>query len=1101
MGTTKKYWTGFDELKDPDFVNSQAKNEFTEEIPVDKFLGDEKLESSSTSRRDFLKYLGFSVTAASLAACETPVYKAVPYVVKPDEITPGVANWYSSTYFDGRDYCSVIVKTREGRPIKIEGNTLSPVTKGGTSARVQASVLSLYDSARITGPYAKGAPSTWASVDKAIGAELGKVVAAGKGIRILTSTIISPSTHAVIADFMAKYPNSKHVTYDPVSHSAIRKAHGGTLPTFSFDKANVIVSIGCDFLINWVAPIEHAKQYGITRKLNKDKKEMSKHYQFESIMSTTGSNADIRIPVKPSQLGVVAVALHNAVAGASNPAAGLPADVTARIAEAAKMLTASKGKALVVAGSNDVAVQTVVNAINQAIGSYGSTIDTNASSNLFQGDDEAFASLVSEMNSGAVGALLVHNVNPVYSAPGNLKFAEAYKKVGLIVSFADRIDETAATAHYVCPDNHYLESWNDASPVKGHYSLTQPAISQLFAKPRHEGTRQMQDTLLLWAGANMDYYHYIQKHWETKIFPGSGQGSFKSFWNQSLHDGVAMAGGTTLTLAASEEKKDTKNTAKPAAEDKVAEPTSTGASMDVTAAAQAIAGVKASGWEISLYEKAGVGNGNNANNPWLQELPDPISRVTWDNYITMNPADMLEEDGETERYSLLRRGNHEGSVVTIGLGNQSITAPIYPSPGQARGTIGLALGYGRTMAGKVANNVGVNAYPFVQWNDKSKTFVYDASNVSSAASEEKHDFASVQSHHTLMDRHEVFRETTLPEYQADPRSGNPAFTLPYQGKETPIAQLNLWDNFEKPNHRWGMTIDLNSCIGCGSCVVSCHIENNVPVVGKTEVMRSRDMHWLRIDRYFSSDMSKIKAHEEGLGKIEMYTKMEDASAISPQVVFQPMLCQHCNHAPCETVCPVLATNHSNEGQNQMVYNRCVGTRYCANNCPYKVRRFNWFNYIANPDFADVNPAQDELGKMVLNPDVVVRSRGVMEKCTLCLQRTQEAKLNAKKQQRKLRDGEAVTACAQACPTNAIIFGDLNDETSVVSDSRKNERTYFALEQVGTQPSLAYLTKVRNVAAGESTFDVISKMKKSHGGHEEKHEEQHEEKHETKEKHS
>ena len=1088
MGTTKKYWTGFDELKDPDFANSNAQKEFAEELPVEKFLADENLDSSSTSRRDFLKFLGFSVTAATLAACETPVHKAVPYVIKPEEITPGIANWYASTYFDGRDYCPVIVKTREGRPIKIEGNTLS-YYKGATNARVQASVLSLYDSTRLKEPKAKGAPSTWASIDKAIAGAL----ATAKNIRILTSTIISPSTQAVIAEFAAKYPGTKVVTYDAVSHSAIRKSHGGIIPSYNFDKATTIVGIGCDFLLNWVSPIEHARQYGITRKLGKEKKDMSRHYQFESVMSLTGSNADVRVPVKPSQLGAVAVALHNAVAGTSHPT-NLPADVTKRIAEVAQALTAAKGKSLVVCGVNDIAVQTVVNGINQALTNYGATIDTANSSNLFQGDDMSFSELVKEMASKSVDVLITYNVNPVYTAPASMKFADAYKNVKTKISFADREDETASLADYICPDHHYLESWGDANPKKGQYSLIQPAITPLFARPRHEGTRAAQETLLKWAGNNSDYYTYLQKYWEKNIYPTAGSGGmFKAFWNQSLHDGIVAAAGTTVAAPAENNAANDKKPEAVAAEAPATPAAATG-SMSVADAATQIAAIKGGGTEVFLYEKAGVGMGNQANNPWLQELPDPVSRVTWDNYVTMNPADMQDEGGN-EKYSMLLGGNVSGSVIALTAGGVTMNVPVYPSPGQARGTVGLAVGYGRTKAGKAADNVGVNAYTMVQF--VNGTFQYAIAGGSIADTAEKHDFASVQSHHTLMDRHEVFRETTFAEYAKDPKAGNPAFVLPYEGKETAVADLNLWDNHAKPNHRWGMTIDLNSCIGCGACVVSCHIENNVPVVGKKEVMRSRDMHWLRIDRYYSSDTTKKNAKEEGKGKIDMYLDMEKPTADNPQVVFQPMLCQHCNHAPCETVCPVLATNHSTEGHNQMIYNRCVGTRYCANNCPYKVRRFNWFNYIENDNFANVNPAQDDLGKMVLNPDVVVRSRGVMEKCTFCVQRTQEAKLNAKKQQRTLRDGEALTACAQACPTNAITFGDLNDKDSAVSQTRLNERSYFCLEQVGTQPSVSYLTKVRN--AGESKFDVAGEKQRAkakreagggvHGKHEEaKHEE-------------
>ena len=1041
MSTTKKYWKGLEELKNsPEFVSS-AQNEFAENVPVEKFLGDGSLEDTSTSRRDFLKFVGFSVTAASLAACETPVTKAIPYVVKPEEITPGVSNWYASTYYDGNDYCSILVKTREGRPIKIEGNKLSPITKGGTNARVQASVLSLYDKTRLTGPLAKNAPSTWASVDKEIGAKLNDIVAKGGNIRILSSTIISPSTKKAIGEFTAKYPNTKHVSYDAVSYSGIIKANQNSfgkavIPSYNFDKANVIVSIGADFLSSWLSPIEASTQYAKNRKVSKEKKQMSKHIQFESILSLTGSNADERIQVKPSQYGAVAVNLYNALGGSlsSSPVAG--ADKA--IASAAKMLMAGKGSALVVCGSNDPAVQMVVNAINEKIGSYGSTIDLDTPSNLYQGNDEDFVALVNEMKDGKVAALFTYNTNPAYTAPAALDFANAYKKVGLKVSFADRADETAVWADYVCPDHHYLESWNDFNPRKGHYSLAQPAIAPLFSKPRHEGTRAAQENFLKWAGNNTDYLTYMQKNWEA--MPGAQTGSmFTSFWNQSLHDGVAVAAGASTEATAT--------TAQPAAE---------GSKIDLNSAASTIASTKGGAWELCLYEKAGIGNGTQANNPWLQELPDPISKVTWDNYITMSPVDM-----EKAGYSQLKRGDNEGNVVELSVGNVTVKAPVYPAPGQTPGTIGLALGYGRTHAGRLSHVdsgvIGVNAYKFVQW--KNNTMQYSVGDVKIADTIERHPFASAQTHHTMMGR-AIVKETTLAHYTKDEAAGNPPLVMPFEGKPTPVSELNLWDNFAKPGHRWGLSIDLNSCIGCGACVIGCNAENNIPVVGKEEVMRSREMHWIRIDRYYTSDMTEERAEKEGKGSIDMFLDMEAPSA-NPKVVFQPVMCQHCNHAPCETVCPVLATNHSNDGLNQMTYNRCIGTRYCANNCPYKVRRFNWFNYSGNPDFANVNPAQDDLGRMVLNPDVVVRSRGVMEKCTMCVQRVQEGKLNAKNQSRKLKDGEIQTACAQACPTNAIIFGDLNDEMSEIAQLRKDQRSYFLLEEVGTQPSVAYLTKVRN----------------------------------------
>jgi MoCo/4Fe-4S cofactor protein with predicted Tat translocation signal len=1050
MSTTKKYWKGLDELSNsPEFISS-AQNEFAENIPVEKFLGESALEDSSTSRRDFLKFLGFSVTAATLASCETPVTKAIPYVVKPEEVTPGVANWYASSYYDGNDYCSILVKTREGRPIKIEGNSLSMITKGGTNARVQASVLSLYDNARITGPYAKKQPTTWSQADREIGSKLNEIVAKGGSIRILSSTIISPSTKRAMAEFMAKYPNTKHVTVDAVSYYGIQKANKDSfgkavIPTYNFDKANVIVSLGADFLVNWLSPIEAAKQYVKNRKVGKERKEMSKHIQFESVMTVTGSNADDRYLVKPSQLGTVAVALYNAIGGGSLPVGSL-GTLDKAIANTARALMAAKGKALVVCGSNDPSVQMVVNAINEKLGSYGEIIDLNNPSNLHQGNDEEFVALVNEMKDGKVNALFTYNVNPVYTSAAGLGFADAYKKVDLKVSLADRLDETASWADYVCPDNHYLESWNDHNPRAGHYSFCQPAISPLFAQPRYEGTRQAQESFLKWSGNNTDFHSYMQKALEGMGVHGTGM--FSSFWNQSLHDGVATSGSS---MAAEVKEGSAAATFEPVAVASTASP-----AMDLSGAAKNISNAKTGQWELCLYEKTSLGNGNQANNPWLQELPDPISKVTWDNYITMSPIDM-----EKAGYSQLKRGDNEGNMVNLTVSGVTVKVPVYPAPGQTPGTIGLALGYGRTHAGRLSHQdsgvIGVNAYPFIRWENNA--FQYDTADVKLADIADMHPFASTQTHNTMMGR-AIVKETTLDKYIKDPSSANPPMMLHFEGEETAVAKLNLWDNFSKPDHRWGMSIDLNSCIGCGACVVSCNAENNVPVVGKEEVMRSREMHWIRIDRYFTSDMTEEKAEKEGKGSITMFLEMEAASA-NPKVVFQPVMCQHCNHAPCETVCPVLATSHSNDGLNQMIYNRCIGTRYCANNCPYKVRRFNWFNYSGNTDFANVNPAQDDLARMVLNPDVVVRSRGVMEKCTLCVQRIQEGKLNAKKELRKVKDGEIQTACAQACPTNAIIFGDLNDKTSEISKLREDERNYFLLEEVGIQPSVAYLTKVRN----------------------------------------
>ena len=1071
---TKKYWKGLEELKNsPEFVKN-ANNEFAEQVSVEAFLGDNNLAvNTGTDRRDFLKFLGFSLVAASLAACETPVNTAIPYVVKPEEITPGVANWYASTYFDGRDYASILVKTREGRPIKISGNPISKVTNGATNARIQASVLSLYDSSRLQGPTINGKADTWSNVDKEIAQKLAAITNKAGSIRILSSTVISPSTKSVIADFTAKYPSTKHITYDAISYAGITNANAkvfgqAIIPSYKFENAQVIVSIGADFLVNWIE--NFSMPYAKNRKVSKDKKEMSKHYQFESNLSLSGANADERIPVKVSEHGKVAVNLYNEIARLAGiqsiPSTKLPCD--AIIKKVASDLYNNKGKSLVVCGSNDTNLQLIIIEINTLLGSYGKTIDMETPNYLNQSNDKEFADLTSEMEAGKIDAIITYNTNPVYTAPGSLKFAEAYNKVPLRISFADRADETAALANYICPDHHYLESWNDFNPKKAHYSLSQPTIRPLFSAV-DSGTRQAQETLLKWSGSSVAYYAYIQKIWADKVYPMQGKYMvFSEFWNNSLHDGAIEVGNGLEALPSNTKDKSQQPIVEIKEEKKLPE------QINLKEIASKINSLNSSEIELALYEKVGMGNGIQANNPWLQELPDPISKITWDNYVTMSPVEMKQRG-----YKLMERQDREASVVSITVNGTSIELPVIPQPGQALGTIGIAVGYGREKAGKLSLQtgtiIGKNAFPFISMLDG--TFNYSAFDVKIENTNKTTEIAGTQVHHTLMAR-EIVKETTLEKYLKDPKSGNKDEMLITHAGPKKAATIDLWDEHEKLGHKWGMTIDLNSCIGCGSCVIACGAENNVAVVGKDQVMKTREMQWIRIDRYYSSDMNKDIASEVGEGAIDMYLDMENPSTANPKVVFQPMMCQHCSHAPCETVCPVLATNHSSDGLNHMTYNRCVGTRYCANNCPYKVRRFNWFNYNENKDFT-FNPSQDDLGRMVLNPDVVVRSRGVMEKCSMCVQRIQKGKLDAKTAERKLVDGDINTACAEACPANAILFGDVNDPSSEISLLRKreeNERNYFILEELGVKPSVSYLTKVRN--CDETIEEGKSNKKKS-----------------------
>jgi Fe-S-cluster-containing dehydrogenase component len=762
------------------------------------------------------------------------------------------------------------------------------------------------------------------------------------------------------------------------------------------------VSIGADFLGTWVAPIPFAKQYIQNRKITAENSNMSRHYQFETIMSLTGANADVRVPIKPSEELAIVTALYN---GLSGQGVSAPANMDKKALEnAIRDLRANNGRALVVSGSNDPAVQTLVTAINNSIGANGATIDSASPYLVKQGNDAQMLRLIEEMNNGSVGAVFFYNANPAYDHPLADRVKTGLAKVALKVSFAERVEETAALVDYVAPDNHYLESWNDYEPKRGFLSLAQPVISPIFM------TRQMQDSLLAWSGNNTSFYDYLRANWK-------GAAGSNDQWEKVVHDGVLEGGAGMLTV----------NTAA----------ASTMTAADVAGRAPRTA--QGGSIEAVVYEKVGIGTGSEANNPWLQEMADPITKATWDNYVTMSRR-MAEELGVTQ-----------GNVVKVTFaGNKSLELPALVQPGQAQGTIGIAMGYGREVdAMPVARGRGANAFPVATVADNAILFTGAVQLEKTGSTVE---IAQTQTHHTIMDRI-VVQENTLANYKANPKDVTKYVRIAtHEGPAKPAA-ISLWDDYEYKNHHWGMVIDLNSCIGCGACTVSCQAENNIPVVGKEEVLMRREMHWMRIDRYYSA-----VEHEE-----KDYKTMEDP-AENPSVIFQPMMCQHCNHAPCETVCPVAATMHSSEGINQMAYNRCVGTRYCANNCPYKVRRFNWFAYTNNDKF-DYNMNND-LGKMVLNPDVTVRSRGVMEKCSFCVQRIQLGKLEAKRESRRPVDGEIVTACAQSCPTDAIIFGDMLDPESRISKTlvrERGERAFHVLEELNVQPNVTYLTKIRNLA--------------------------------------
>lgn len=1014
--TKKQYWKGLEELtKNPEF-EKHADKEFPEYLPIS-----DDTEGSGASRRDFLKLMGFGVAAASLAACETPVRKAIPYLNKPVDVDPGVPNYYASSYVNGNEYCSVVVKTREGRPIKIDGNKLSSVSGGGTSSQAQASVLSLYDKERLQGPELNGQSVSWDDLDK----EVTKQLAGASRIALVSSSVFSPSTLAAIDALKAKYAGIEHIQYDQVSFSgalaANEKSFGQrAIPSYDFSKADTIVSFDADFLGNWLNHTLHSKQFAQTRRLNDKKKTMSRLYSFESNLSLTGSNADYRSAIKPSQQAAYIANLYNILAtkaGAATVSAPKIGD-TAVLTKAANDLWSSKSKSLVVSGSNDENVQMLVNGINDLLGCYGTTIDMASAVNTRKGDDKAMVNFIKDLNAGNIDGVLFFNSNPVYDHAMGAQIATGLKKAKFSLSTSDRKDETTSLVSAIAPDNHFLESWNDFEPVTGKLSLSQPTISNLF------NTRQAGQSFLAWSGSTESYFDFVKARWTANT-----TGDKQTFWDSTLQDGVleTEASQDTYTFAG-----------------------------DVAVAAAAIK-TNGTGVELVMYEKTAIGNGSMANNPWLQETPDPITKAVWDNYLTISPK-MAQDLG-------LKLGDMTTQLVTLTVGNQTVKVPAMVQPGQANDTVGLAIGYGRTSAGKVANKVGVNAYPLIDYKSGLQNKAV-TTGVSVTLSGEEYKIAQTQTHHTYMGRDNVIQESILSKYQKDPSAGRdfPMITT-YSGKTKP-GNVSLWSGHEYPNHHWGMTIDLNSCTGCGACTVSCQAENNVPVVGKEEVLNRREMSWLRIDRYYSSDAK------------EDLKEMEIPSAENPEVTFQPMMCQQCNNAPCETVCPVAATNHSTEGLNQMAYNRCIGTRYCANNCPYKVRRFNWFKYHDNDQFPENTSMNNDLGKMVLNPDVTVRSRGVMEKCSFCVQRIQYGKLEAKKEGRRPVDGEITSACASACPSEAIVFGDLKDPNSRISTMLKlekgengpevkEERAYHVLEELSVKPNVWYFTKIRNKEENEA----------------------------------
>ncbi|WP_409480012.1 TAT-variant-translocated molybdopterin oxidoreductase [Pseudobdellovibrio sp. HCB154] len=1016
-----RYWRSFEELNNTPEFQAALQTEFMSS-PLRDENKDEGTEKDGVARRDFLKLMGASIAVTSAAGCiRRPVQKIVPYNKQPEEVTVGMSNWYTSSYFDGQEGLGLLVKSREGRPVHIQGNPKFPLNGTGASVKAQASLLGLYEPNRLQKPFRnlfnekrtnkETVGVSWEELDN-------KVVEALKkgGVAILSGNISSPSTKTVISDFRSGF-GADHYVWEPLADNvadAQASSYGEALvPGYRFDKAQVIVSIDGDFLGTWGPTMTNNKRFADGRR-NIDK--MSRLYSFDSTYSLTGANSDVRFKIKPSQqfdvvMGLIAeivgkVNVSDAVKTAVAPFNGV-AEKLGISSEAFKKVAAdlvkSQGESLVVAGGIQTntkdghALQVAVNYLNSILGNEGKTVVAQAGNKNITASQDSIKSLIKKMNDGAVKTLIIYRSNPFYALSADHGFADALKKVETVVYAGEKMDETAVNAHYVASDNHALETWGDSEFATGLYGIHQPLIRTMY------DTRSFQLSLMTWAfmakvGPKRiqefeTFYDYVRNLWKTELMAKVGGGKdFESFWNNFLQEGFV---GDVAAGSARNFKGDVSGLKKSANGD--------------------------AKFELALYPTVQLGDGTLANVGWLQELPDAVSKIVWDNYASVSVKTAAENK--------LR----EGDVIELTVGDKKLSLPTHIQPGLHDQVVAVAVGYGRTHAGDVAKGIGQNAFTL------ATAGVFAGQSVEFKKTGQKIELVTTQGHDSMEGRQIVVTATNKDIEK---------------NKEANIHRhhtWNIWSGHQYNGHKWGMAIDLNVCTGCSACMTACQSENNIPVVGKKYVMQGREMHWIRIDRYYTGTPENA------------------------ETVFQPVMCQHCDNAPCETVCPVAAVTHSSEGLNEQVYNRCVGTRYCSNNCPYKVRRFNWFNYAK---------LIEKPMHMALNPEVGVRSRGVMEKCTFCVQRIKEGKNKAKQEDRPVKDGDIKTACEAACPTTAIVFGDLNDENSRVAKTFKAEpRAYALLEEWYAKPSVRYQTKIKN--NDQVTPEKSHGAAPAHGSQEEK----------------
>ena len=977
----KAYWRSLEELADSSEFNDYLHREFP--VQASEF-------SDPAGRRTFLKLMGASLALAGVGACtRQPPQKLIPYIRQPEELIPGRPMFFATAMPMGGYAYPLLAENHMGRPTKLEGNPEHPASLGATDVFGQASILNLYDPDRSRTIIGRGEVKTWSGFMAALQAVMNTQRGiAGAGIRILTEPVSSPSLVEQMHQLLTDFPEARWHQWDPV-FGTVQGGAPDFAPIYALKEAEVIVSLDADFLGSGAGQLRYSKDFASRRRIDTPKDEQNRLYVAEPVPTITGAKAEHRMAVQAHSIHAVAAAIASAVGVAGASAGSLPESMATFVKAAAADLAANRGKSVVIAGAHQpAAVHHLARAINDALGNTTKTVLYTTPVTASPADGAtSITDLVTALDAGKVDLLLIVDTNPVFTAPANLKFAEALQKATTRIHLGLHHDDTAELCHWHVPAAHYLESWGDARAFDGTVSLIQPLIA-----PIYDGRTALEVIASMNGQLGRSTFELVKDFW-TRAFEGSTTQKFslkdakgnafataEAFWRHALHDGFVAstsfhADGAVVPPA-------------PAA-----------------VAATAPSSSASNGFEIVFRADPTILDGRFGNNGWMQELPKPLSKLTWDNvaYVGFATAEKLGVKNE--------------DVIQITSEGRTIQMPVWVMPGTADNTIAVHFGYGQTKLGRVANGVGHNAYPL-----RSSSAPWFISGATVTKTGEKYILASTQTHFNMEGRHPV-RVVTAEEYRHEPKE-----SVEKLGPEVPSKDMSLYTPFEYNGNKWGMAIDLNACTGCGVCMVACVAENNIAVVGKEQIKKAREMHWIRVDTYF------------------------EGSPDAPNMYHQPVPCQQCENAPCEQVCPVGATVHSDEGLNDMVYNRCVGTRYCSNNCPYKVRRFNFLLY------SDFNTEEIKAQR---NPDVTIRSRGVMEKCTYCTQRISHARIDAKTQGRDIKDGDVVTACQQACPSDAIMFGNLNDPNSKVAKLKAQERNYGLLEDLNTHPRTTYLAVVKN----------------------------------------